>query len=844
MTTRISIPRPPHAHIPRPRLVQRLEEAAGPAVRMVTAPAGYGKTQLLAEWARGRPHDEAVVWIGIDRVHTDSTRFWSTLDERLARLAAADHHSPAPGHDERPRETAIRRAADLGIPLTVIIDRFDLLGSALAGELFHWAASTDHVSLVVAGRVRPSTALATSVGAAFVLGAVDLQFDETETARLAMALGVTLAETATDALTREAEGWPLAIRIALQHVADGTAGQWRESGDTVAEAQRALIGDLDAHAGFAALQRASVPESLTPELAGALGLAAHHTSILDDAEERGLGWWESQNGESRFRLHPLIRRALGARLTAEERRDAYRSLAQSLSDQDEPGAAFVAAIDGAHWDFARYLAYTAFTDVTSAMSLTPDLMARVPASVTRSDPMLGFLSALSHYSNGRAARAVSTLGSAFTTTQRRRILAPGRVTPERVWAQGLLAAGLRLSGRYEFVEPALRRFESMLGSAEDPEGLLAPAMGLFANELAVTELYLGRLDEAREALTHAPRRPSRTKKQHFYADALDALILTRQGRFVDARRAVERLRGEHLPTGFDESFFGIPLMLAVAALHLEDGAPSEAAAALRRTEAHWSTTENWPLLLAAHTETAWHRNGAMSGLETFEIRRAEQHRRPGIGPAMSALLRRTKAELLLAAGRTRDARQLLGTHPHHPLFAAVTAQTLLAEGRFAEAADAADTGLGLQGIDPRTRVDLLLLTAAAALRGGDRDAAARPFRHAAEVGLRHGMRTPFARLGMDERRLLLDAVSADDDMRDAVLARPALFPDGVDVPRLTKKELVALQDLARGISLPAAAEHHRVSVNTIKAQRRTLYRKLGVSAASEAVARARELGLL
>jgi ATP/maltotriose-dependent transcriptional regulator MalT len=844
MTTRISVPRPPHAHIPRPRLVQRLDESAGPAVRVVQAPAGYGKTLLLAEWARGRPHDEAVVWMGLDHAHGDPTRFWPTLDARLARLPAAERGLPTSGAAEGPRESAMRRAGDIGMPLTVIIDHFDHLDTALAEDLLHWAASTDHVSLVIAARARPSVALATSVGAASVVSAADLQFDETETALLATALGVTLADATTDTLTREAEGWPLAIRIALQHVADGTAGRWRQNGDTVAEAQRAIVGDLDTHPGFAALQRASVAESLTPELARAFGLAADHASILSDAEERGLGWWESQDGERRFRLHPLIRRAVGAGLTAEGRGEAHRLLAQWLSDQDEPGAAFIAAIDGEQWDLARYLAYTAFTDVTSAMTFTPDLMARVPASVTRSDPMFGFLTALWHYGNGRTARAVSTLGSAFATTQRRRILAPGRVTPERVWAQGLLTAGLRLSGRYEFVEPALRRFESMLGSAEDPEGLLAPAMRLFANELAVTELYLGRLDEARESLTHAPRRPTRTKKQHFYADVLDAYILTRQGRFVDAQRTIDRLRGERLPAGFDESFYGIPLMLAIAALHLEDGAPIDAAAALRRTEAHWTTTENWPLLLVAHTEATWHRDGAVGALETLEIRRAEQHRRPGISPGMSALLRRTKAELLLAAGRTRDARQLLGAHPHHPLLAAVKAQTLLAEGRLGEAADAADTGLGLRGIDPRTRVDLLLLAAAAALRGGDRDAAARPFRHAAEVGLRHGMRTPFARLGMDERRLLLDAVSADDDIRDAVLARPALFPSGVDVPRLTKKELVALQDLARGISLPTAAERHRLSVNTIKAQRRTLYRKLGVSAASEAVARARELGLL
>lgn len=844
MTTRTSsVPRPPHAHVARPRLVQRLA-AADAAVRIVQAPAGYGKTQVVAEWARQRQLDQDVVWMHAEDARADPLRFWTTLGDRIAGLSAAARDAASHAVEEGPREAAIRAAAALAAPLTVVIDQFDRIDAPLAQELFDWAASTAHVSLVLTTRTPPSIALATSVGAAFVLDAADLAFDEKETGLLARALGASLEDERIRTLARQTGGWPLATRIALQLAADGPADPSRGGPDSIAEVARALIGDLADHPGFTALGRAAVAESLTLDLARTLGLAVEHADILDAAAERGLGWWESQDGERRFRLHPLIRRALDSQLSAEERRDAYRSLARWLSDHGEPGAAFVAAVDGAHWDFARYLAYTAFTDVTGSMSRTPDLMARVPASVTRSDPMLGFLSALSHYGNGRTARAVSALGSAFATTQRRRILAPGRVSPERVWAQGLLAAGLRLSGRYEFVEPALRRFESMLDSAEDPEGLLTPAMGLFANELAVTELYLGRLDEAREALARAPRRPRRTKKQHYYADALDALILTRQGRFADARRTVDLLRDEGVPVGFDESFYGIPLMLATAALHLEDGSPADAVAALRRTEAHWSTTENWPLLLCAHAETTWHRDGAVSGLEAFEIRQAEQHRRPGIGPAMSALLRATKAELLLAAGRTREARQLLGAHPHHPLLAVVKAQALLAEGRLAEASAAADTTLRLSGIDPRTRLDLLLVTAAAALRGEDPEAATRPFRHAADLGVRHGMRTPFARLGTDERRVLLDAMGAENDVRDAVLGLPALFPDWNGVPRLTKKELVALQDLARGISLPAAAERHRVSVNTIKAQRRTLYRKLGVSAGSGAIARARDLGLL
>jgi ATP/maltotriose-dependent transcriptional regulator MalT len=844
MSTRISVPRPPHAHVPRPHLVQRLDACRGAAVRVVQAPAGYGKTQLVAEWARAQPLDEAVVWVTVERRSGTPAGFWRTLAERLGRLSPGGDAAHPQDADEA-QEAALRLAAALDRPLTVVVDRFEALtDDTVAENLFRWAAATEDVSVVLAARTRPPAALMSGVGAAVVLGASDLAFTAEETADLAAGLGAPLAESAAETLAREAEGWPLAIRIALQHSADGDAGPWQESGDTVAEAQRELLGGLVGHPGFPALATASVAEAVTPELADALGIRADHLPVFDETVQRGLGWWEHRDGERFFRIHPVIRRALRDRLAPADRREAYAALASWLSARGEHGPAFGAAIESERWDLARHLAYAAFADITAYMSFSTDAVAKLPPAVTRSDAMLGFLSALSAYARGHTARAISALGSAFATSQRRRLLAPGRVTPERVWAQGLLAAGLRLSGRYEFVGPALERFQTMLREVEDPEGLLAPAMGLFANEVAVTELYLDRLEEARQALTHAPRAAGRTKKQQFYGDAMDALILVQQGRFEDAGRRVRALREEGLPPGFEDSFYGIPLQLAAAALHLEDGAPADAAAALRRTEPHWSTTENWPLLLVAHTEASWHGGDALTALETFDVRQAEQHRRARVSPALTARLRAIKAELLVAAGRPREARQLLGGHLRHPRLAVARAMTLLVEGRLADAAATTEEALRLPGLTARDRVDLQLIAAACALRAGDVPAAARPFRTAADLAVRNGMSTPFARLGLDERRRLLDEVGAGREWRDALLARPALFPEGSGEAPLTKKELVALQDLARGVTLARAAERHRVSVNTIKAQRRTLYRKLGVSTATEAVRRARERGLL
>jgi LuxR family maltose regulon positive regulatory protein len=52
LATKLNVPGLRPDLVPRPRLAQRLEEAGGRGLVLVCAPAGYGKTVLLAEWVR------------------------------------------------------------------------------------------------------------------------------------------------------------------------------------------------------------------------------------------------------------------------------------------------------------------------------------------------------------------------------------------------------------------------------------------------------------------------------------------------------------------------------------------------------------------------------------------------------------------------------------------------------------------------------------------------------------------------------------------------------------------------------------------------------------------------
>ena len=83
--------------MPRPRLADRLDEGLAQGLIVVCAPAGYGKTVLLADWARrGR---QPVAWLSLDAGDNDPARFWrhavAALDR--ARPGMGDHVAPLLG---------------------------------------------------------------------------------------------------------------------------------------------------------------------------------------------------------------------------------------------------------------------------------------------------------------------------------------------------------------------------------------------------------------------------------------------------------------------------------------------------------------------------------------------------------------------------------------------------------------------------------------------------------------------------------------------------------------------------------------------------------------------------
>src|SRR4051794_30054078 len=105
--SKLVVPELPVEFTPRPRLRRLLEEASAAQVIVVSAPAGFGKTQLLADWVRGARGE--TVWISLDADDNDPRRLWSAV---VASLLAVPSVSRNGGLQRLARAAALPGSAD------------------------------------------------------------------------------------------------------------------------------------------------------------------------------------------------------------------------------------------------------------------------------------------------------------------------------------------------------------------------------------------------------------------------------------------------------------------------------------------------------------------------------------------------------------------------------------------------------------------------------------------------------------------------------------------------------------------------------------------------------------
>ncbi|NTU81938.1 MAG: AAA family ATPase [Chloroflexales bacterium] len=221
--------RPPSrpALVDRARLLAQIDAAPAPALVVVAAPAGFGKSTLVGAWAaRQGAAGDTVAWLTLDEDDSDVARLLAGL------LAAIRLHQPGVGdaalallrasQPVQPRAVLtalINDLAALGAPLALVLDDYHRVTSQAphAALAFLIDQLPPGMRLVIISRSDPPLPLARwrARGLLVELRADDLRFTHAETSAFftdVMQIGLTPAQVA--ALEARTEGWAAGLQLA------------------------------------------------------------------------------------------------------------------------------------------------------------------------------------------------------------------------------------------------------------------------------------------------------------------------------------------------------------------------------------------------------------------------------------------------------------------------------------------------------------------------------------------------------------------------------------------------------------------------------------------------------
>jgi LuxR family maltose regulon positive regulatory protein len=225
LRTKLHVPPPPHAHVDRPRL-----DDAAPTRRLtlVSAPAGFGKSVLVADWCRGSGGPTA--WISLDAGDDDPARFWRHLAAAIDTATGPNRTGVqdvvarlvVDGAPPTPRDvmtTVVNAVEAADIDLVLVLDDYHSVSDQRVHDSVRFLLDHGPARLhtVLVTRADPPLPLARlrARGQLTEVRADDLRFRGTEAADvLRSTAGHDLPDEAVRALERRTEGWAAGLQLA------------------------------------------------------------------------------------------------------------------------------------------------------------------------------------------------------------------------------------------------------------------------------------------------------------------------------------------------------------------------------------------------------------------------------------------------------------------------------------------------------------------------------------------------------------------------------------------------------------------------------------------------------
>ena len=904
LATKLYVPREQPGFVPRPRLAEAVDEGLARGLVLVCAPAGCGKTVLLADCARrGR---WPVAWLSLDAADNDPARFWRHV------IAALDRARPGIGERVGPllgppaptsfeglvtsliNELDARPGQD---EVLLVLDDYHLIGARQVHAPLEFLVEhlPPGLHLVLASRSDPPLPLARlrARGQLAEVRAVGLRFTQEEAAALlGEAVGGKLPAAAVAGLAARTEGWAAGLRLAalsLRGQADtaGFVAAFSGSHRYVLDYLTEEVLGRQSEQVRTFLLETSVLDRLSGGLCDAVTGRTDSQAMLEQVERANLflipldetrGWW---------RYHHLFADLLRARLREQQPGQVaalHRNAATWCEEHGLADDAVRHAVASGDTAWAARLIERHFDEIfylRGEGATVRRWLAALPAELAGSRPRLLLAQALLALASGRVETAGPPLDAAeraftavpdepFESTAGRRswlLNVPATVTTQRAYLAALRGEAGRTAALASRALAQIGGDEWMLES-------------IARWNLALAEWLRGQLAEAERALSLTTSQWRALGEPGLAAVMRDHLgrVQRAQGRLDAAHDTYQRTLAITAPPGG-------PAMPGAGAGHV-----GLAEVAYQRNEldsALRHVTEGVPLcrqfvytppLAAGLATLAWIRQangdpgGALEAIGQAEL--------AAPGPGVTALLNPVpaqRARLLLAQGdhaaaaRWTQQRGLSPDdepgYPREPEYL-VLARVLLAQDRPGPALallERLHTAAAAQG-RAGSIIEIQALQALASAATGDEGAAVRTLAAALTLACPQRYVRVFADEGTPMAVLLTRLIAAQRAEQAAARGVPLGYlgqvlrasggreaagtprPDTVQtapglVEQLTARELEVLALLAAGMSNPRIAGELVLTLNTVKKHVSHLLAKLGAANRTEAVTRARQLGL-
>ena len=887
LATKLYIPPPRPNAVPRSRLIARLNEGLHRKLTLIAAPAGFGKTTLACEWLAGMQHPTA--WLSLDEGDNDLQRFLTYLVAALQTIAPdigqgslAILQSPQLPPVESLLTILLNDVADNPGHFIVVLDDFHVIDAKPIDYALTFLLERlpPQMHIVIATREDPHLPLARlrARDQLTELRVADLRFTPSEAAAfLTHGMGLTLSPEDATALEARTEGWIAGLQLAAislqghpdvsRFIASFTGSHHYVMDYLVEEVLRQQPESVQLF-----LLRTSILDRLCGPLcdAVALDVTTSGQATLEYLEHANLFIVPLDDERRWYRYHHLFADLLRQRLQA-------TTVSSTAAERTRVAELHLRA---SAWYEAHAMELQAFQHAVAAQD------------VEQAVRLIGG-KGIPWHSRGAVTAVLAWLESL-----------PATVLDARPWLWWRHASLLLINGQTDGVEEKLDSAEVALlsrhGAGVDDEiddntrnlfGQIAAARATLALTRYQSETMLIQSRRALEYL-HPDNRSTRASANWTLGVAHNL-----QGDRAAARRAYTEAISLSQVSG--DSFNILLATLGLANIQEADNQLHQAAETYLRI---LSLAGDTPLPIASEA----HLPLARIWYEWNDLEAAEFHGRQSLHLAgqfgrridrfvlcevFLALVKVAKGDLdgaaALLAQAAQSARQNSFVERLTEIAAAQTI-TFLRQGNLAAAAHVAEThdlplsrvrvrlaqgdpsaalatlGPWLRQVEAKEWADEQLkgmaLQSVALDAHGDKDRAAQTLVDTLALAEPGGFIRLFVDEGPSMARLLLAtsargimpdyvgallaAFDAEKQQRDETSHRLSDTPAQPLVEPLSQRELEVLRLIAQGCSNDEISARLFVALDTVKGHNRKIFGKLQVQRRTEAVARARELGLL